>query len=113
MNLYKIKWKIFFFNPEYTSEIAEFVTKILRNKRYYFLYLKLENKFDHVKITGFSLKSVSDLDDEYILWVYLYNSIDMFAQIAINNDITEIDNKFKENLYVFYFCGLLYTYHYK
>ena len=92
MILNKIKWKIYFNKNEDTEYISEFITKLLKNKRNVFLTLKFEIKSDYVKITGYFLHLLSDNDDNCVLWLYLYNNIDVFLQTIFNDKINEIEN---------------------
>jgi hypothetical protein len=107
MNFYRINWIIPLNNLEYINDIREFVTKIIGHKTHYFLYLKLEIKYDHIYITGYSLQSLSDIDDDRI-WVYLYNGINVFIlRFEALNDI----NESKNTLYINCFGRFMSTYH--
>ena len=108
MSFYRINWKITLNNLEYINDIREFVTKIVGYKTHYFLYLKLEIKYDHIYITGYSVQSLSNIDVDRILWVYLYNSINVFIQIF--EAINEI-NEPKNTLYINCFGRFMFTYH--
>lgn len=66
MNFYEINWNIGL-TPEYANDLTEFVTKLTLDKTYYFLYLKIVTKQNSIEITGYSLQSSSDTEDDCIL----------------------------------------------
>lgn len=107
MNLYKINWKIHL-NSEYTKDITEFATKLVKDKRHYFLYLKLEIKYDYLEIKGYSLHSLSEIkDDSSVLLIYLYDSLDIFIQIVFCR--SKIENNSKIFFYINNFGKIIFT----
>jgi hypothetical protein len=114
MSFYKFNWKISLNQSAYREDILEFVTKLLKNKTHYFLFLKMEIKPNFIYITGYSLVSLSNIDDDdCLLWRYIYNSIDIFIEIALNYVINEIENDSKNIIYINCFGKFMSTYNWK
>lgn len=113
MSFYKFNWKISLNQSVYRDDILEFLTKLLKNKTHYFLFLKMEIQPGFIYITGYSLQSLSNIDyddDDCLLWKYIYNSIDIFTEIALNYVINEIENDSKYILYINIFGKFMSTY---
>jgi hypothetical protein len=111
MNLYRIKWLI----PQNsttgcTEDITKFVTDLVSNKTHYFLFLRIEVKFQYIEITGYSLGSLCSLDNDCILWIYLFNTIDTFLQKVFNNYINQVKSKSQNILYINCFGRFMSTY---
>lgn len=109
MNFYQINWQIPI-TSESHKDIAEFVTKLARNKIHYFLYLKIEIKYTFIEITGYSLHSLSDINNPCLLSVYINNSLDIFINIIFNNYINGIENNYKVIFYINCFWRFMSTY---
>jgi hypothetical protein len=96
---------------EYSKGINEFITKVIKDKTHYFLYLRVEINGDYLEITGYSLQALSNKDNDSLLYLYIYNSIDVFINIVFNNYADEIDNYSKVVCYINCFERFLFTYH--
>lgn len=113
MSFYKFNWKIPLNQSVYREDILEFLTKLLKNKTHYFLSLKMEIKSNYINIIGYSIQSSSNMDDDCLLWSYIYNSIDIFIEIALNYVINEIENDSNNIFFINCFGKFMSTYHWK